>query len=311
MEDNNKEKLLAGIPIITMECTEIILNQMKQCICEIKNNNGNGTGFFCKIPNKNINLLITNNHVINEEIIKENDNIILRLNNDKEKKKIKLDENRKIYTSEKYDTTIIEIKEEDNINKYIELDEDIFEEDKSNENIYIIQYPRLINTEQKAAVSYGILKEIQNEYNIIHKCSTEPGSSGSPILNISNNKVIGIHKESPLKYEFNKGTYLKYPINEYLNNINIINRNKEINEINITLKIEKDDINKDIYFLDNTYGNYLIDDKWVEHHHGNLKELNEKNTELYINNIRFKYSKYFKPKEEGIYEIKLKFNINS
>ena len=83
-----------------------------------------------------------------------------------------------------------------------------------------------------------------------------PGSSGSPILNISNNKVIGIHKEDT-KFEFNKRTYLKYPINEYLNNINIINKNKEKkNEINITLKIEKYDINYTIYFLDNTYDKY-------------------------------------------------------
>ena len=72
------------------------------------------------------------------------------------------------------------------------------------------------------------------------------------------------------------------------------------------MKIEKDDINKDIYFLDNTVGKYLIYGKIEEHYHDNLKELNEKNTELYINNIRYKYSKYFKPKEEGIYQIKLK-----
>ena len=93
-------------------------------------------------------------------------------------KKIKLDENRKIYTSIKYDTTIIEIEEEDNINKYIELDKIIFDDlsNLCNENIYIIQYPRLINTEQKAAVSYGILEEIQDKYNIVHKCSTETGS---------------------------------------------------------------------------------------------------------------------------------------
>ena len=51
-------------------------------------------------------------------------------------------------------------------------------------------------------------------------------------------------------------------------------------------------------------------DKLVEHYHDNLKELNEKNTELYIYNKKYKYSKYFKPEKEGIYEIKLKFNIN-
>ena len=92
MTDINKEQLIPGIPIITMECTEIILKQMKECICIIKNKKGNGTGFFCKISDKNINILLTNNHVINDEIIKENENIVVSLNNNKEMKKIELDE---------------------------------------------------------------------------------------------------------------------------------------------------------------------------------------------------------------------------
>jgi V8-like Glu-specific endopeptidase len=61
---------------------------------------------------------------------------------------------------------------------------------------------------------------------LIHICSTDIGSSGSPILNISNNKIIGIHKASPKNYDYNYnlGTYLKEPINEYLNNINLIKK---------------------------------------------------------------------------------------
>ncbi len=111
---------------ITMECTEIILKQMKECLCKIKNKKSKGTGFFCIISdkqNKKYNVLITNNQVINDEIIKENDNITVSFNNDKEKKNIKLDDNRKIYTSEKYGITIIEIKKEDNINNYLDLDD--------------------------------------------------------------------------------------------------------------------------------------------------------------------------------------------
>ena len=68
-EDNNKEKLLDLYPIpITIECTNIILQQMKNCICKINNKKGKGTGFFCKINNELV--MITNNHVIDEEIIK-------------------------------------------------------------------------------------------------------------------------------------------------------------------------------------------------------------------------------------------------
>ena len=46
------------------------------------------------------------------------------------------------------------------------------------------------------------------------------------------------------------------------------------------------------------------------HNHDNLKELNEYNTELYINDKKMKYKKYFQPEKEGIYSIILKNNIN-
>ena len=47
MSDKKKEKLLDKYPIpITIECTSIILYQMKECICKIKNKKGKGTGFF-------------------------------------------------------------------------------------------------------------------------------------------------------------------------------------------------------------------------------------------------------------------------
>ena len=78
------------------------------------------------------------------------------------------------------------------------------------------------------------------------------------------------------------------------------------NEIKLEIKINKDEINKDIYFLDNTDG-YFND---IGHFHDNLKELNELNTELYINDKKYKYKKYFNPDKEGIYIIKLKNNIN-
>ena len=53
----------------------------------------------------------------------------------------------------------------------------------------------------------------------------------------------------------------------------------------MTLNIEKEDINKDIYFLDNTNDKYYNGVKFEEHYHDNLKELNESNTKLYINNV--------------------------
>ena len=127
------------------------------------------------------------------------------------------------YTNEEYDTTIIEIKEEDNIKNYLKLDDIIINDiinninknkEYINKTIYIIQYP-----ENELSVSYGILEQIYEDkkYNFNHKCSTRGGSSGSPILNI-NNKLIGIHKEG-YKYmqnNNNKGAFLNYPIKEFL-----------------------------------------------------------------------------------------------
>ena len=105
-------------------------------------------------------------------------------------------------------------------------------------------------------------------------------------------------------------------INEIYNENNITNKfnnifkiyNKANNEIRLTLKIEKEDVNKDIYFLDNTDGLIDINKKEEEHHHDLLKELNESNVELYINGKKYNYQKYFKPEKEGIYLVILKIN---
>ena len=79
------------------------------------------------------------------------------------------------------------------------------------------------------------------------------------------------------------------------------------NLIILTVKIEQNDLYKDIYFLDNT--NY-IDLNGEEHLHDNLKELNNTNVDLYINNIKHDFKKYFTPDEEGEYSIKLEFKNN-
>ena len=143
MTEIEKEKALELYPLpVTIEGTNIILEQMKKCICKIENKNGNGTGFFCYIPyqNKKLEVMITNNHIINEDIIKNNKRIEITLNDNKERKIINI-EKRKIYTSMKYDTTIIPINsEEDKIYNNLEIDKEIFNEniDIFNKSIYIL-----------------------------------------------------------------------------------------------------------------------------------------------------------------------------
>ena len=194
MTQVDKEKLLNKYPLpVTINETEIILKQMKNSICKIENKNGNGTGFFCKVLNNK--LLITNNHVINEDIIKDSNLIKVKLNDNKIKKDIEI---KNYYMSIEYDSTIIEINDNDENINYLEIDDDMLDDENIkiyNESVYIIQYPKYGN-EQKGAVSYGVLNEIQNKYNMIYYCSTDHGSSGSPILKLSNKEIIGIHKET-------------------------------------------------------------------------------------------------------------------
>ena len=77
-----------------------------------------------------------------------------------------------------------------------------------------------------------------NNNEINHKCCTEKGSSGSPILNLSNNKVIGIHKSHSINHNFNVGSLLKYPI------LNFINKNNSIKILKQTNSIPKNYNNK-------------------------------------------------------------------
>ena len=168
------------------------------------------------------------------------------------------------YTNEEYDTTIIEIKKEDNINNYLELDDIIINDISNNINknkeyinktIYIIQYP-----ENNLSVSYGILDNIYEDkkYDFNHKCSTKFGSSGSPILNISN-KIIGIHKEG-YNNKYNIGTFLNYPIREFIQ-LNINNNEVLLKAFNSKYKL--DIKSNKIHKLDlscKNFGNEILND---------------------------------------------------
>ena len=87
----------------------------------------------------------------------------------------------------------------------------------------------------------GIIKNInEDNYTIEHLCSTERGSSGSPILNLLNYKVIGIHKGTTeiINFEWNLGTLIQFPIDEFNKKM----RKKPLNEIFQEIKDKKLDI---------------------------------------------------------------------
>ena len=323
------EKILEDYPyIVTIKQSLIINEQIQKCICKIYiNEGGNGTGFFCYLTdqknNNQIPVMITNNHIIGENDLKNNNKIKISFNNDDIYKDIEIDSKRRKYTNKDLDITIIEIKQKDNIEKYsfLELDDRIFISDSEKlflrKTVYIIQYPQDLG----ASVSYGLINTIDNNNNEIkYFCSTKKGSSGSPIMNLENNKIIGVHYGYSDNYNFNKGIFLKKPINEFFgiippqslsdikyNEIKSIIENDYTNEILIKLKVEKIDVDKEVYFLDNTNESLEKNKNKV---HTFLSELNQNNTELFINQEKKRFDKFFKPKKGGIYEIKLKFKNN-
>ena len=104
---------------IPLEKSKIIKNQKENSICVIEVGNKRGTGFLCLLPDLNNEsnrnkVLITCNHVLNENEIKIGSEILLKFNDDKIKKTLKIDSDRKKYTNESIDITIIEILKEDN-----------------------------------------------------------------------------------------------------------------------------------------------------------------------------------------------------
>ena len=212
--------------LIKLECAEKIIDQMKKSICKIKIDQMQGTGFFCKIPfpdhNKMLPVLITAYHVINEEFLNKDDaKIVLEIKANPNVKELNLKDRIK-YANKKYDTTIIEIKAEDNISDFLELDDiivdDIISGKNKNEvfieeNIYIFEYVK-----GELNYSTGILSNTDENNKILlrHTCDTGIGSTGSPILNVKTNRVIGIHLSKVMNKSYGLGTFLNYPLKEFI-----------------------------------------------------------------------------------------------
>ena len=193
---NSQEKMTEkSIFPVTIEGTTNILNQMKYAICKIYKGDGKyGTGFFCKsFPNTNNykTFLVTSNYVVSENSINNNKKIQLTIKDGQTNIELTIDESRKTYFSKSSGVTIIEIKNTDNIKYFLELDDSISNSAAlgfKSTSIYNISYQQ----NQKVSVSYGNLKGFKG-ITIYHNCSTDSVSPGSPLLNLYNNKVIGLH----------------------------------------------------------------------------------------------------------------------
>ena len=195
-----------------------IYEQMGKCVCFIDLKNGQGTGFFCNIPfnreKQYLPVLVTCNYIIDEKMLEENNIISISFFDKKEIRNIEC-KNRLIYTNREYDVTLIEIKPNiDKICNFLEIEENIFKEDKENifikKPVYLLHYPQ----NKSSSVSFGIIKNIQSN-KIHYNCWTFNGSGGGPILSMETFKVIGIHEGSSKIYQYKIGKFLDIPINEF------------------------------------------------------------------------------------------------
>ena len=218
----------------SIDVTEKIIDQSKQCTCRIQTNNTKGTAFSCKFFNKDENremkVLITNNHVVGENELKQK-SIQFSNYNGKRYGQIELDKSRNTFTNKTLDITIIELKEKDNINKFLELDDNFLE----NKDHFFIKQPiyTLFYSDNNSYISYGIIKDIQ-EKEIFHTCSTRGGASGSPVCLLDSQKVIGIHVGFLNEDKENKANIcisFKYVLSEFLNYLeDNKNKNKKVQD---------------------------------------------------------------------------------
>ena len=237
-------------PISKNELQKLFEKENSMCKIKIKkiiNNkleNMIGSGFFLEINDKGIpfnKCLLTNNHIISQENLEKEKEIKIDYLN--KEKKITLSKDRNFFTNKNLDYTCIEILEEDKITHFFKIDRYIIERGITiykNEDIFILQFPE----GNDLSFSYGKILSINKDNEIIHNCSTQEGSSGSPIITRNDEySIIGLHVGSYPKGKkevfFNLSTSIISIINDIKQNINFkrqqenMKRNKNIYIINM------------------------------------------------------------------------------
>ena len=107
---------------------------------------------------------------------------------------------------------------------YTEKGEEIFKLIRENSTVYTLQ---ILSCGK--VVSYGTILNLE-EFTIHHLCSTYWGSTGSPILDLRNNKVIGMHTQYNRELKNNIGTFLFYLIKDFNDDNNLLIINKEYHD---------------------------------------------------------------------------------
>ena len=221
----------------------IMFSNIEKCICKIIRKTKTGTGFFCEIPEKNIKLLVTNNHVI-DELYLEKGNKIAYMTSEKEIEiynEIDLEKERYKLTNKELDFTIIEILKEDNITNFLKINNEQY---KAEDELFSYQYAGGV----QLGFSFGKLLVKENN-KLQYDVGTKGGSSGSPILLMRNSKVIGLHKAAIINNKDTEKINMGLPIEIIINQISYIKCFYEISDYNYHQIINNTDgseLNKEI-----------------------------------------------------------------
>jgi hypothetical protein len=200
---------------ISYESTKKILISMEKYVCKIfYEEKYIGTGFFCKLPIPDLStsllFLITNISTINDNLLNANNKQIIITTKGEQKAKKTIDLNRQerlTFSYAQYGITFIEIKNDEGIKHFFDIDSNTLNDNRNNRDInkqvYMIQNKEKKN-DNEVYVSFGILKKIEKNPNYFnHSCFTFPGSSCSPIINFHNHKLIGIQSDNVSGYFIN------------------------------------------------------------------------------------------------------------
>ena len=266
-----------------MEKQDIFFLEVSQSICKIKTNNQEATGFFMKlfINNEYFYFLMTNEHIITKDMIKNNESVIIYYAVGK--KNIDIDLNIKeryincFLDINKIDVTVVQILPKDDVYKDYFLLPNLDQynnKELKNFPIFVPQYPLAKDLYN----SIGIIKKINNDNEIIHLASTEEGASGSPIFLKDTSTVIGIHKKEDLDNQENIGDFIK-PVLDIIED-----------------DIKNKDIDKKIVYNN---GNYYIGNVRNGLKHGKGKEFDKNGNIIYEGDF---YLDKYEGKGKKIYE---------
>jgi len=340
MNDNNNSLLQQRFDVLKFSN---MLEQVKKCTCVALISNSlfpqiekiYTKGFFCKVfyKNKMHKLLII---YTNAELNQYSEIECYFPVDIFHSFSLFLYEQKNVYLNKNKNLLIVEINNNLDVDFFYEYDFDNLNNDSNSNNVSekgnllcllsskINNYQNFgENPMEKMEFSFGILNELtENEINISFNYSQH--FLGSPIVNMNNNKLIGILSSS------DRGFTPKYILNEYFMNKNnnyfptepmlFSQMNNMMNQQQIMMMQQQQMLLAQEQMLHNNLNNkYMIKikvevDKILLYREikfiNKLEDIDKNDIDIFINGIKSDYKNSFEANKKGIYCIKIIFKKN-